>query len=485
MRTTFCLGRPGAAFLVAVALIVGPAVFAQFPPPPQPPPYTIKNLGTLCVPTPELGCESDYSFARDVNNFGQVVGGSSIVQEREGVFFELVTGAFRTSAGQPINPSTDLLHSTFSEGTAFAINDSGKVVGTIATPTSDSLAFMFAGSGPLTLLPSALNCQFIFTLACNAAYGINNSGIAVGTNLVDISPSMRWHAARWTPALQDLDTLGFRSEAYDINDSGLAVGFANVGLNRHAAVFGGLSPISLGTLGGSECDTCDSVAYGVNNAGPPDPTSPTTARIVGQSALTPTGPHHAFVFQFGPGLGMQDLGTLCAQGDCDSAAFDINDLGHIVGATLIGPFPAGAFLYKNNQMTDLNSLLGASDQTQWVLGEARAINELGQIAGTGQFQGKARAFLMTPPLSFIFANLSQLVTVALRPGTSQSLLAILQAAQAAIERNQHGVAGLQLNAYEHEVRALVEGRQLTEIQGAKLLAGATLIRRVMEEERTR
>ena len=47
------------------------------------------------------------------------------------------------------------------------------------------------------------------------------------------------------------------------------------------------------------------------------------------------------------------------------------------------------------------------------------------------------------------------------------------------------VAGLQLNAYEQQVRALVEGRQLTEIQGAKLLAGATLIRRMMEEERTR
>ena len=182
---------------------------------------------------------------------------------------------------------------------------------------------------------------------------------------------------------------------------------------------------------------------------------------------------------------MQDLGTLCAPGDCDSAAYDINDLGHIVGATLVGSFPTGAFLYKNNQMTDLNSLLGASDQAQWVLIEARAINEFGQIAGTGQFQGRTRAFLMTPPLSFIFDSLSQLVTVALRPGTSQSLLAILAAARTAIERNQHEVAGLQLNAYEQQLRALVEGRQLNEIQGARLLAGATLIRRVMEEERRR
>ena len=110
MHTKFCLG-PGAAFLVAVALIAGQAVFAQLPPPPQPPAYTIKNLGTLCVPTPEVGCDVDYSFARDVNNVGQVVGGSSIVDETDNPFGDLVTGAFRTwrrSADQSIHRLTPL-----------------------------------------------------------------------------------------------------------------------------------------------------------------------------------------------------------------------------------------------------------------------------------------------------------------------------------------------------------------------------------------
>ena len=185
---------------------------------------------------------------------------------------------------------------------------------------------------------------------------------------------------------------------------------------------------------------------------------------------------------------MQDLGTFGAEGDCDSTAFDINDVGHIVGKSEIDPSVTHAFLYKNNQMVDLNSVLGPTDQAAWELGEARAINDLGQIVGTGQFQGNPRAFLMTPPLSSIFDNVSQVVAVALsgQPrGTSQSLLAILEAAQDAIERGQSEVAGLQLNAYEQEVRALIQGRSLTEIQGTKLLAGATLIRRVMEEERRR
>jgi probable HAF family extracellular repeat protein len=488
MHTKFCLGRPRVAFLVAIALIVvGQAVFPQAPPNPQPPAYTIKNLGTLCVPTPELGCESDYSFARDVNNLGQVVGGSSVVQE-SGVVFQLVTGAFRTSAGEPIDPSTDLLHSPFEEGTAFAINDSGRAVGTLASNVSESEAFVVTGNGSLAFLPGASTCLF-FKLPCSAAFGINNSAAVVGSVVVDIGPAIQqWHAARWTSVLQDLG--GQQSAAYAINDFGLTVGLSHAGFGGRAVVFGGLSPLSLGTLGGNACDSCDSIAYGVNNGGAPDPTTPTTARIVGESSLTPTGPRHGFVFQLGPGSpGMQDLGTLlCAEGDCDSTAFDINDVGHIVGKSEIDPFVTHAFLYKNNQMVDLNSVLGPTDQAAWELGEARAINDLGQIAGTGQFQGNPRAFLMTPPLSSIFDNVSQLVAVALsgQPrGTSQSLLAILEAAQDAIERGQSEVAGVQLYAYEQEVRAQIQGRLLTEIQGAKLLAGATLIRRVMEEERRR
>ena len=358
-----------------------------------------------------------------MNNLGQVVGGSSVVRE-SGVVFQLVTGAFRTSAGQPIDPSTDLLHSPFEEGTAFAINDSGRAVGTLASAVSESQAFVVPGNGPLAFLPGASICLF-FQLPCSAAFGINNSATVVGSVVIDIGPAIQqWHAARWTSVLQDLG--GQQSAAYAINDFGLTVGLSHAGFGGRAVVFGGLSPLSLGTLGGNACDSCDSIAYGVNNGGAPDPTTPTTARIVGESSLTPTGPHHGFVFQLGPGSqGMQDLGTLCAEGDCDSTAFDINDPGHIVGESETQPSVTHAFLYRNNQMMDLNSLLGPTDQAAWELGEARAINDLGQIVGTGQFQGKTRAFLMTPPLSSVFDNVSLLVAVTLsgqRLGTSRESL---------------------------------------------------------------
>ena len=44
-------------------------------------------------------------------------------------------------------------------------------------------------------------------------------------------------------------------------------------------------------------------------------------------------------------------------------------------------------------MTDLDALLASAD---WALMEARAIDNLGQIAGTGIINGQEHAFLLTP-----------------------------------------------------------------------------------------
>jgi probable HAF family extracellular repeat protein len=473
------VGTPRVVLLAAITLIVAAQAAAQAPPPPSSPAYTITNLGTLCTPDPQLGCESAESVGLDVNTLGQVVGTSSRVFQSGPGQLALVPTAFRTGAGQPIDPSTDRLDDSASESIAFAINDSGQVVGNsvLAVLFQTARAFIFTATGPMMFLPGFVTCSSA-TVACNEAFGINNSGAVVGSAHVISGFPPETHAFRLTSVLQDLGTLsGLWSAAYGINDFGLTVGAADdASATRQAVVFGGLSPIGLGTLGGSQCGSCE-------RAGP-DPTSPTTAQIVGTSDLTATGPHHAFVLQLGPASpGMQDLGALCT--GCDSTAFDINNLGHIVGESEIAPAVKHAFLYKNNQMTDLNSLLGHTDQAVWDLTVAHAINDLGQIAGTGRFQGQTRAFLMTPPLGFIVDNMLQLVAVVLNGGPSgarQSLMATLEAADAAIERNQAEVAGVQLNAYEQQVRALAERGQLTGIHQTKLLAGAALIRRVMEEE---
>jgi probable HAF family extracellular repeat protein len=46
-------------------------------------------------------------------------------------------------------------------------------------------------------------------------------------------------------------------------------------------------------------------------------------------------------------------------------------------------------------MWDLNELVGGLPEG-WILSDATAINDLGQIVGTGLYQGQERAYLLTP-----------------------------------------------------------------------------------------
>ena len=53
-----------------------------------------------------------------------------------------------------------------------------------------------------------------------------------------------------------------------------------------------------------------------------------------------------------------------------------------------------AFLWEAGALTDLNTLIPAG--TGWTLMSAYAINDAGQITGTGTLGGRTRAFLLNP-----------------------------------------------------------------------------------------
>jgi len=113
----------------------------------------------------------------------------------------------------------------------------------------------------------------------------------------------------------------------------------------------------LGSLGGPELD---SYAHGIN----------ITGQVVGSTNIGPPSYRsHAFLYSGGV---MSDLGTLA--GKSDSNAWDINDVGQVVGDS-----GAHAFFYSGGSMTDLGTLGGT------LLGETQSyaygINSTGQAVG--------------------------------------------------------------------------------------------------------
>src|SRR5262249_7197547 len=82
-------------------------------------------------------------------------------------------------------------------------------------------------------------------------------------------------------------------------------------------------------------------------------------------------------------------------GASDTSADAANGLWHL-GGTLDGTgerLPSGAW-WDRGTMSNLNGLFPAD--SGWILSRASAINNAGQIVGTGVFAGQGHAFLLTP-----------------------------------------------------------------------------------------
>ncbi len=288
-----------------------------------------------------------------VNAASQVAGYTGASPERMGV-------GFLYSAGRSAALSDPDIRSE-----AFSLNASGTVVGRFFLRFDINHACRFS-KGKIADLGTLGGKN-------SAAYAVNAAGDIAGVSAVN---GRQTHAFLYADGhMQDLGTLGGAlSEARGINDRGQVVGFAaTADARNHAFLYTDGTMQDLGTFGGEQ-----SFAFAINNAG----------QIVGSSDK-PDGATHAFLYQNGA---MQDLGSL--NHGITSIAYGINAQGEIVGGSDPGVGEMHAFVYKNGRMHDLNRLI--SPRSGWLLQEARAINERGQIAGIGTFQGKTRAFLLTP-----------------------------------------------------------------------------------------
>ncbi len=341
------------------------------------PSYTIIGLGTL---------GGDTSSASDINNRGHIAGWATTARGE--------ARAFLWRNGKMIELGVLAHHG---RSAATAINDKGQVVGiSEAMPAPppprvpgvpDDLARGFWAKYHITEKRAVLwESGAIRSLASppgrrvSGAVAVNNTGRVVGWTR---GANFLWHRGKAT----DLGISGVSA----LNDRGVLVGTAATRRNTgdsFAFVWRDGRRTELGTLAGGRF----SRAHAINNK----------AQIVGASD-TAGRVTHAF---FRDRDAMRDLGAL--PGYARSAAWDINENGHVVGWSSAGlsdryrqfPFmpsgrsPERAVLWRDGHLADLNDLIAPG--SGWVLHFAAAINERGMIVGSGSFRGKARAYLLTP-----------------------------------------------------------------------------------------
>ncbi len=326
---------------------------------------TITNLGTL---------GGDGSRATSINEAGEVTGISSSAGGEIRPFLwsrdlnrMIDLGAVPVVSGDNV----DAVRATF----ANSLNNYGEVVGYVAG--AGEQAFLNDGD-TLSLAGSINNASAVAWRATD----INDAGQIIGYGMVSNADGFR----RYRPLLYsngqliNLGTLvpdagllgGLNAWAYAINNSGQVAGTGETASGaRHAFLYSGGAMLDLGTLGGKNSD-----ATAINNHG----------HVAGHWDVDGSTTR-AFLYRDGV---MKDLGGL--EGFSACVAQGLNDFGHVVGHTRNeGESPRA--MYYDGAMHDLNDFLPAN--SGWELHYAVAINNAGEIAGSGTYIGQPRAFVMT------------------------------------------------------------------------------------------
>jgi probable HAF family extracellular repeat protein len=316
--------------------------------------YQITDLGTL---------GGTVSYAFDVNIHGDVVGQSTTTTGE--------TRAFLYHNGSMTN--LGVLDATNNFSQAFGINDAGVVVGKSTQNGSDN------GSRPFVY--SAGTMSFVGSFGGNYGWAndINNAGQIVG---ISTKANGVAHAFRKTnSSMLDLGSFSMTSDysiAYGINSLGDVTGYATTSSNGHydAFLYTGESIQNLGDLGGN------SRGFKINDS----------RYVVGDALFDSAGDERVLLWHGGTytNLGITG-GAVSADGG------NLNSFNQVVG-TLIFDLLDGTknhgFLFSNGTMVDVNSLLPSN--SGWVLRDAQAVNDRGQIVGFGNINGEQHAYLLSP-----------------------------------------------------------------------------------------
>jgi probable HAF family extracellular repeat protein len=308
-----------------------------------------------------------HTYARDINDAGQVVGSSRTTQGETYAFLTGPDGMGMNRVGMSTYPLFN------SSNTAVGINNAGQVIGNYSA-TSDPEGFYTWTHSFITGPNGVGTTELGFE-----ATGINDRGLVVGWSFPEQPFSSIYPAVVFTGTGRHegtyklselLGPFSYGDEFTAVNNSGQAVGSAYPpGYFVRHAIFGYLdTPPGFWTDIGALAAHSTSQAVGINDAGQAVGWYQQADRI-----------YHAFITN----ASATELIDLVTPGGYGSQAFGINDAGQVVGwfATAEGNHHAFVTGHNGEGMTDLDSLIDLPKGVS--LTEATGINNNGQIIALG------------------------------------------------------------------------------------------------------
>jgi probable HAF family extracellular repeat protein len=381
----------------------------------------LQNFWIPCVTTIVLACFSDavaqtsYKVAdlgvnKSSDNFNMVMGlnNQGWAENMDGVLTPPITSTTLTTiaSGRAVisiyglNIDLGTLGGKNSWTNYGGINDRGEVVGMAETSVPDPDGEDFCAFGThRTCLPFFWRHRRIMALPTlggnnGQASAINNRGQIVGISETTVQdsgcppskPGKIISPVFWEKGeVRALPTVAGDPDGFvqGINDQGQAVGSSGTctSIATHAVLWENDTALKLPDLKRDGND-----AYAINDHG----------QVVGYVSSADGTTIVASLWQNGA-RAVTSLGIL--PGDGAAFATGINNRGQVVGSTFNSGNWSRGFIWQDNVMTDLNTLI-PRDSNLFILA-ASNINESGQISGmatvlTGPDTGKIHAILLTP-----------------------------------------------------------------------------------------
>jgi len=289
---------------------------------------------------------------------------------------------------------------------ATGINNLGQVIGASqAGAARDQHAFLWSNGRMRDLGTAGWQTSYA---AIITDQGLIRGGLMTA-GAITVSESFIWQLGRMRIA-EPVRTPWGKAEIADITRAGRFLGVIKGNNRVRAVIWGNGQPVNLGIVDWQPAglnDRGDVLGSASTQGESPRvilwsrgriaklPASVTSASALNNNggvvgwAATKSGESHAFLWKGGK---MTDLGTLKGG---SSYANEINDAGQIVGSSQVSEaLDFHAVVWDRGKLHDLNTLIPAG--SGWVLRDAVAVNNRGQVAGSGLHNGRRRAFLLTP-----------------------------------------------------------------------------------------